>query len=357
MTRQFHISGSRTERPEGEQVIFCDGSADDSFRSDIDIELSHWIPNRTSGPYKADTSTEICMKFAKSPLEGEWDVVINNHVDVDGILSVFTLVDSPFALKHRQTIIGAAEMGDFWAWGEEPAQILFQGLTLLMDELTERGVDAQEVYGRCFERARTLLEGSIQGQSRINAGLAHLQASVERIQSGQIFRKAYTDCFVHYAIPAPFASNEIHKALHVPSFNEALSDRCILWPHARARWDREKVCLVSVETSNGWYYDLWYPGYMWADTPDRWRAPGLQFTGSSNGYYYGHEPLTHVVAELQSHEPAEGEWVIAEKVTPFETIPGRNFPVLASFMSQATEPAISKLPPEEVASRLAQAFL
>jgi hypothetical protein len=56
-------------------------------------------------------------------------VAVNNHVDVDGILSVYVLVHGNHALAHRPAIIEAAEMGDFWGWGGVPAQRVFQGIT------------------------------------------------------------------------------------------------------------------------------------------------------------------------------------------------------------------------------------
>jgi hypothetical protein len=108
------------------KTIFVDGSPDQTFRDGIDMELSHWFPNRTPEKYKADTSTEICMNFVSEQSSADWDLAINNHLDVDGILSVFTLIHSEFALQHRETLVEATEMGDFWAWGNERAQRLFQ---------------------------------------------------------------------------------------------------------------------------------------------------------------------------------------------------------------------------------------
>ena len=39
--------------PDSRATIFCDGSADESFRRGVDVELSHWIPNRTPGEFRA----------------------------------------------------------------------------------------------------------------------------------------------------------------------------------------------------------------------------------------------------------------------------------------------------------------
>ena len=86
------------------------------FAKAIDLELSHWVPNRTPAKFKADTSTEICMNFVASG-DLDYDLVVNNHADVDGLLSVFTLLHPATALAHRPTIVSAAQMGDFWGMG------------------------------------------------------------------------------------------------------------------------------------------------------------------------------------------------------------------------------------------------
>jgi hypothetical protein len=146
------------------------------------------------------------------------------------------------------------------------------------------------------------------------------------------------------------------RALHVPKFNELISDACTLWPQARAKRDAEKVALVSVEANGGWYYDLWYPAYMWAETPHRWRAPGLTLAGSSNGYYFEHAPLKRTIQELQSNERNTGIWSVVERIAPFSDNPGRGFPIVATFVSDEWKPAVSSLLPDVVAERIAQAY-
>ena len=352
------ISTSRlVKRPPSKQTIFCDGSADNTFREGTDIELSHWVPNRTPRPYKADTSTEICLNFIQNPQGAEWDLVVNNHADVDGVLAVFCLVQSDLALKHPATIIQAAEMGDFWGWGEELAQALFQELTLLMNRLELENTDPQAIYERSIERTATLLTDGPEDNALLRAGLACLQESVSRIESGHIQRHVYNDHFTHYAIPCALAAEDLQRALHVPTFNAPLSAASLLWPHARSRWDRERVQLVSSETKTGWHYDLWYPGYMWAETPNSWRPPGLTFAGSSNGYYFTHPRLQQIAQELQEIEPSGGAWTLANKFTPFEPTPGRDYPIVLWVQSATGSPEMSRLPPELVAPRLATVFV
>src|SRR5574342_30843 len=158
LQRNVHIEGSQRPRPSADGVIYCDGGADDQFQHGVDLELSHWIPNRTPDRFKADTSTEICLNFVASG-DKRFDLVVNNHVDVDGLLAVFSLVAGEWALTYRRTLIQAAEMGDFWGWGEPPAQALFQSLTVLIRKLQSEKADAHAIYLRCFDHVFAFLSG------------------------------------------------------------------------------------------------------------------------------------------------------------------------------------------------------
>jgi len=352
----FYIIGSAAKKPATSAAIFADGSADESYDSERDLELSHWIPNRTPTRYKADTSTEICMNFAAESPQGAWDLALNNHVDVDGILSVFTLVHSDFALDHRAAIVQAAEMGDFWGWGERRAQILFQGLTLFMNGLQQEKRDVQEIYHLSFDRVRLLILGDHDRDPAIQDGLRALEASLERLADRRIQRLEHHSRLVQYCVPASMAENHWREILAVPHFNAPFGDGNFLWPQARNRIDKERIQLLSIETGHGWYHDLWYPGYMWADTPRSWRAPGLKFSGSTNGYYYAHEAVVRAVEQLQECEQGKGRWILADEVTPFSTIKGRNFPVVLSCMNDQGEPEESSVSPDRVAFVLGPAF-
>ncbi len=353
---RFYIVGSARARPASRKTIFADGDSDSTFRDGVDLELSHWVPNKTPDEYKADTSTGCCVRFAEQHSVDEWDLAINNHLDVDGVLSIFTLVYPHLALAERQTIVQAAEMGDFWGWGERPAQALFQGLTLLMDSLQARQVDIQEIYERCFDRARQLLGDDVDDEQETREGLEALARSLDLVRSGAIERSRLHERFTHFHLPASVVGGHIELALDVPAFNAPLGAPVPLLPQVRNRQDRERVQLVSIEADQGWYYDLYYPGYMWADTPRSWRAPGLAFSGSKNGYYYGHAPLDDAVVQLAEAESGAGHWRIADEVTPFAALAGRGFPVVLSFLDGDDQPACSRLAPASVASILAAAF-
>lgn len=354
LQRAFHVTGSRAPRPAARRAIYCDGGIDAEFRDGTDLELSHWIPNRTPARFKADTSTEICFELvAAGGLVDDFDLVLNNHVDVDGVLSVFVLLVGEPALAHRRTIVEAAEMGDFWGWGEPPAQALFQALALRMQACAAAGEDLQDRYARCFADVRAVLAG--ERDPVWDEGLTALADSVARIERGEVRRTLCHPRFVHYDVPGARTERHAGAAMHLPPFNAPLSAQTLVLPQARARLDRERVQLVSVETPGGWHYDLFYPGYCWADTPRSWSPPGLVSTGSSNAHRLAHPALTRAAAALAERETAGGEWSVATALTPFASLGGRTFPVVLSFLAGGA-PAPSALPPAAVCDVLAPAF-
>jgi hypothetical protein len=175
---QFEIVSSDSPRPDADRIIFCDGTGGGLFHPETDLELSHWRPNHTPSQYRADTSTEICFRFLDQPLSGQWSVAVNNHLDVDGILSVYVLLHSSHALAHRQSLIEAAEIGDFWGWGESNAQRVFQGLTQLMNERRNSGTDTKAIYAEAFQQIPSLIDGTQADCLEIEESLEPLRAGV-----------------------------------------------------------------------------------------------------------------------------------------------------------------------------------
>lgn len=358
MIPRFFITDQSNDKPSSQRCIFADGSKDKDFRPEQDLELSHWVPNLTPERYKADTSTEICLNYVAQSEDRDWDLAINNHSDVDGVLSIFALTQSELALAHRDTVIGAAEMGDFFNYAPEDAQRLFQGLTLLMNRLSRDKENPQLIYECCIREAKNILRGEPTESEEIQSGLAALARSIEKIDSGAIGRRLIHDRFVSYEIPNQFCKSpgEARSARKMPSFNALLDDSTLLLPQARNKYDRERVQLVSVETDRGYSYDLHYPAYSWAETPNSWRAPGLSITGSVNVYLYSHRELNDALAVLNEEEEGEGKWDVIEKMTPFTTSLKRKYPIIASYMGINGGVGFSSLDPEQVASVLAKAF-
>jgi hypothetical protein len=348
MIDRFEIIGHDSPRPDTDQIIFCDGTGGGLFRGETDLELSHWRPNRTPAEYRAGTSTEICFRFLDAPRAGTWTAAVNNHVDVDGILSVYVLVHSDQALANRQAIIEAAEMGDFWGWGESPAQRVFQGLTYLM----EQGDSGKATYAEAFRRIPGLIDGTDPEVPRTEETLAPLRAGIELVEQGRIVRTMIGPRLAHYVVPLAVAGHEDERAAYAPDFNAVISDKAVLWPQVRARWDAERVCLVSTERRRGWFHDLWFPGYLWADTEGKWLVPGMTYHDGMGSYDLDSPGLIAAFEYLQRDETAPGQWGLGGTALPFGDLLQKQFPLVGRFLGQDGRAAVSGMGPEQVARAL-----
>src|SRR2546430_2360975 len=188
------IAGSAVPRPAAGRVAYVDGRADGVFREGVDVELSHRFGNRTPRQFRGDTATAICLRFVESG--GKADLAVNDHVDVDGVLALFTLLEPELALGHRRTLLQAAEMGDFFGWGEQAAQELYQGLALLIAQA--RG-DPGAIANRALERATALLVSG--PRPELAAGLRALQRAARLVDRGDVRRRTWGARFAHYEIP------------------------------------------------------------------------------------------------------------------------------------------------------------
>lgn len=352
MIDRFEIVGPGSPRPQADRILFCDGTGGDLFRAGNDLELSHWRPNRTPAEYRAGTSTEICFRFLDRPRPGSWTAAVNNHVDVDGILSVYVLVHSGQELEHRQTIIEAAEMGDFWGWGEAPAQRVFQGITHLM----QQGGDPRSLYEEAFRRVPGFIDGSDRDVPEIERSLEPLRAGLALIDKGRIARTQKSTRLAQYVVPLAVAGDDDARASYVPAFNEAISSKGLLWPQVRARRDAERVCLVSTERTDGWFHDLWFPGYLWADTDGKWLVPGFTYHEGMSRHEIQHAGLIAAFEELQRAETAPGSWGLGGTGLPFGEELQERFPLVGRFLDEAGQPAVSKLSAEQVATALMGVF-
>ncbi len=81
------------------------------------LNLSHWPGNRTPDQFKADTSTEMALKFMKSPDKDKYlkglEIVTNNHYDTDGFLSIASILYPDLSIENEKLLIDTATTGDF----------------------------------------------------------------------------------------------------------------------------------------------------------------------------------------------------------------------------------------------------
>lgn len=350
----FHVLGSATSTPEADRIIYVDGSAPPSvFRPGVDLELSHWVPTSTPERWAADTSTETCLRFLSDPPDdaGEYGLAVNNHVDVDGILSVFCLAHPDVARAHRDVIVGAAEMGDLWAGVGWEAFRLAQELTVLMGGFRGPGRDPLELYVEAFDRIPGILADDHAAPDEVRCGWDVLEGQAEMLDAGDLVEvEEVGPRLVLFAQVEALGVGDAQD--RIAPFNTLIDDSVWLWPHVRNRRHPEAYHLVSTRYG-GCTYDLWLPGYVWAHTPDRWRPPILEETGDSNVWRIRSEALVGAVEGLQSDERRKGTWTLAEEITPFSAVEGRGFPVVLSFLDRRGATRTSSLTPDQVVSHLA----
>ncbi|MBX9786987.1 MAG: hypothetical protein K2Y08_06585 [Alphaproteobacteria bacterium] len=343
--KRFYIKGSKSKRPQSQCAIYVDGTAGEEFREGIDIELSHWVPNRTENQYKAGTSTEICFKYLNANESSSYDLVINNHLDVDGILSTFVLCYPKIALAHRDVLVGASKAGDFWAWAEGHSLKLFQELTLFYRRFDTSLVDLQKAYELCFDFILNLLKSP----EAVSPVQDILERQFSLIDRGEIERREISHRLTAYFVPQTLSKGKVKEFLQIPKFNEPLSEEFPFWPQVRNRLDEEKIHLVAVATESGIHYDLWYPGYVWADTQGLWVPPGLILPDSMEAPLQLQWPaLSQVIQKLNEIETGVCSWQLFPEINLFRQRNPRKFPVVATTVGQNDEAKESGLSLETV---------
>lgn len=342
----YYIQSSNKQRPKSKCTIFVDGTAEDNFRENIDIELSHWIPNRTPEKYKAGTSTEICFNFLDDRNAPVYDLVINNHIDIDGLLSTFVLSYPSVSLKHRKILCDASKIGDFWDWSDGKALPLFQEVTFLYKNLLMDKISLHDIYEKCFERILTILKMSVDN-CKAQEILQHQFSLVKR---GKIARYELTPQLVAYYVPQSISLGDIESFMNTPNFNEPISDRLSFWPQVRNRLDAEKIQLVGIETSKGNHFDLWYPGYSWADTKGLWRPIGLNSPIKAGDFQSIINPeLEMLFKKLNALEPKRCKWELFPGISFFNNSNPKPFPIVATTIP-SSEGYYSDLPLDRVMS-------
>ncbi|MBX9805496.1 MAG: hypothetical protein K2Y18_07070 [Alphaproteobacteria bacterium] len=322
---KFYALGCPHPRPTSTRTLYVDGAAGGEFREGIDGELSHWRPNKTEAQYRAGTSTEICFKYLHANKNLDYDLVVNNHLDVDGVMSVFALTHPKIALANEGVIVKAAEAGDFWAWAEGTAFNLFHEMSLLFRTLESSNLNLQESYKECFSLILKLLEG----EKTISEAENILHQQYALVEQRKIIREELNERLVSYHVPKETVRDDMEKYLRVAKFNEPISDRLAFWPQVRNRQDAQKMHLVSVETSKGIHYDLWMPGYSWADTSGLWVPPGLipaTTIGAVNKLQWN--KLTAVAKELNALETGSCHWHLFPGIVFANTKNPRAFPII-----------------------------
>ncbi|MEY2450595.1 MAG: hypothetical protein QOD92_169 [Acidimicrobiaceae bacterium] len=118
------------------------------------LTLSHWPGSHVPPSLAADLSAEIVVRYLEQPeLHVDVDAVSNNHLDEDGLVGVWAMVEPEQALLQRDLVVDVARAGDFgWSKQRDAARVAF-AVGALVDQRPLTG----DYASYCAERYQELL--------------------------------------------------------------------------------------------------------------------------------------------------------------------------------------------------------
>jgi hypothetical protein len=262
-------------------AISCDGLVPGAA-----LDLTHWQGNHTPAKFKADTSTEIALNFASSPEAlDEWAdaVVVNNHFDTDGLLSIWVLLDPEQAMTYRDLLVAAAVAGDFDEW---PAIDRGLWLDAAIRTLGSGAVDDAAAYETVLPKLPELIRCLDERRDFWGREWDELPAAVAALESGRLRAESV---------------GEMGVMVHTPGQSEApgplLSRRFL--PGARRY-------LLAFDRGGGRYdYRYERPHYAWADTVVRpvLLPPDAGAIASAMGTDWSDEGLAGMTGVVRTSRP------------------------------------------------------
>ncbi|MDF1846039.1 MAG: hypothetical protein P1U69_02445 [Parvibaculaceae bacterium] len=177
------------------QTLMTDGYAE-GYRT-----ISHWPGHSTPEPLRHDLTTGSALILAgmtptqRREVLGEFSIVTNNHIDADGVLSAFCVLNPDLALKYRDLILRTAATGDLTKWTGPDALAL--ELTLMSEAekfepfygapMTDMHLaNMADAYQHCFSLLEeTLLDDPFAIQGEWADRHRQVVADIQKIDAGE----------------------------------------------------------------------------------------------------------------------------------------------------------------------------
>jgi len=277
--------------------LSVDGTVDNA------IHFSHWRGNETPVSVKADTSTEIALNVVAAPNRHELtqgiDLVVNNHFDTDGVLSVWSMLNGARALPLGEKLIAAAEAGDFCEFSSVDAvraSIVIQGSDSPIDKSGsplalkfsgEDFVDEARSYDLVLPKVEHVLTHTDFYESLWREPWRRIEVALDSFAKGEsrVDEDLANKISLVTIAPAVFGSAGFDPAAHAAPFA------------AISHYARGNLFLVATPLNDGWAYRVDYPYYSWAETVVRPTIP--------------RPDLSAAITALNEIEKSEtGRWVI-----------------------------------------------
>ncbi|MFQ5543936.1 MAG: DUF6687 family protein [Nitrospiria bacterium] len=242
--------------------ISVDGLVPNSFH------LSHWRGNQTPTPLKADTATEIALRYlahpARKTLFPHVSIITNNHFDTDGLLAVWSLLNPRRAEPMAGRLIAAAEAGDFSIFSsEEGVQV-----NLLINALCR--ADESPIMPQIQD-----YKGPLEG-AYYKALLPIVFDLFQKKEEYSAFWKVPFEKILHGM--THFEKGIVGVEEHEEEGLTVVIDEERLLPQAIDHYCMGNLFLVVEDRhrhEGGFGYELEYRYYAWADTVTRPQIPSI----------------------------------------------------------------------------------
>jgi hypothetical protein len=258
-------------------------------------------------------------------------LVTNNHLDTDGVLSVWTVLTGQRALELRSDLISAAEAGDFSEMTSEAGvrvSITIQGSDQAGNEAQEGSplgrflnggiaVDDARAYELVLPEVEKVLTNIEAYEHLWREGWHDVAMAIESFEKGASTVEELADADTTLVIIAPeaFGPAGFDPKRHATPFT------------AISRYAHGQIFLIATPYQAGWSYRFDYPYYSWAETVTR---PKIQ-----------RRNLSSVLARLNEVESSRnGRW----------QVDGSEMTSAIKFLDESKAFAASALHPDEVAA-------
>jgi hypothetical protein len=241
------------------------------------IHFSHWEGNTTPVEVKADTSTEIALNLVASPnratLTQGIDLVVNNHFDTDGALSVWTVLNGERALEFRELLVSAAEAGDFSQHTSDDGvkvSIAIQGADQASPNNIPGSPLAGMLAGEAFDDDERAYELVLPEVERL---LSDVNAYEPLWRDGWRGVDEALESFARGG--SRVVEDEVSRISLITLEPGLWSPFAAISKHARG-----ELFVIATPASDGWFYRLDYPYYSWAETVVRPHIPRRDLTNA-----------------------------------------------------------------------------
>ena len=286
------------------------------------IHFSHWQGNTTPPEVRADTSTEIALNLVASPnyaaLTNNIDLVVNNHFDTDGVLSVWTVLNGERALPYLDLLVAAAEAGDFSEHSSDEGvkvSIAIQGADQASPNNIPGSPFAGMLAGQEFDDDERAYELVLPEVERL---LSNVNAYESLWRDGWNDVAAALDSFARGE--SRVVEDEVSRISLITLAPNLVSPFAAISKHARG-----ELFVIATPANGGWFYRFDYPYYSWAETVVRPRI--------------ARRDLTDALVTLNDKESnREGRW----------QTDSREMTSAVKFLNSDRRLAVSRLEPDEV---------